>query len=355
MNHLFLTALLALLCLTHSPDPPASQEKPTRLRVHLVDGGRLVGDTSIDAIALQMEFTELKIPLEKVRRIDWMAKSRIAKVELRNGDQISGRLAAAAIPIKALFGEFDLRCEHLRSLERLPPGMQTGLPIHQGLVAYYSFDHGSEALGVDDATEQFRAEVQNAAWVEEGYRGGAVDFGGSASLTVAHDERLNLPQGLTLAAWVFPRGEHASYGMIMGKTQGSSWNGGYGLVQMSGDAEHVYFFVNNYSSLGVKVKAPRKCWSHIAGTFDGRRIRIYLNGQEAESLVVSGKRREPESPNSPRSLAVASVTTPLMMGSDASGYFWNGKLDDAALFDRALSAEEIATLYEMTAQESPAP
>lgn len=319
----------------------------SRVRVQLIDGSQLFGVTPSESIQLKLEFSELTIPLSKVRRVEWKPKSTTARVELMNEDVISGQLLSATIPVDALFGRVELRCEHLKSLDRLASESAGSMPIRKGLVAYYSFDHGLDSLGADDAHEKFVADVKGAKWVQEGRLGGAAEFDGFSSLTAPHDDALNFSKGLTLSTWVRQsEAGRSGYAMLIGKTSGSSWSGGYGLARMSGDAEHLYFFVNHYT--GPVVKAPVKAgeWTHVVGVCDGDAVKIFINGKEVQStpLTTSASQKD-ESMSGP----ITPVTMPLMLGSDQSGYFWSGMLDETALFDRALTNEEISRLYDVGA------
>lgn len=312
----------------------------SKVRVQLIDGSQILGVTPSESIKVKLEFSELTIPLEKIRRIELKPKSSIARIELLNDDILSGQLVSDSIMLQALFGGVDLKWEHLKSIDRLPPTTSGSMPIRKGLVAYYSFDHGQEGIGADDAAEKFRAEVNGAKWIEGGKLGGAAEFDGKSSLTVAHHDALNFTKGLTLSAWIKPDDtDRYGYAMIAGKTTGSSWSGGFGLAKMSGDAENVHFFVNYYSSMVVKAPVQAGQWTHVAGTFDGGTLKIFVNGKEAEVLNIKAS-------DGTSSVDVATVNVPLMFGSDQSGYFWKGKLDETALFDRALSDEEVLRLYE---------
>lgn len=346
-------ALAALLVasLAYAISVNGQEKTGSRLRAHFTDGSQVYGTTSSDSIKLKLDFSELSIPLEKVRRIVWTPKTLAARVELENDDVLTGSIANETIPLSAIFGKLDLRLEHLKSLERLPPQSAGSMPIRKGLVAYYSFDHREDSLGVDDAAEKFRAEVKGVKWIESGKLGGAAEFDGASALSVPHDDALNFTKGLTLSAWIHPaQADRYGYAMVVGKTSGSSWQKGFGLARMSGDAENLYFFVNNYSRNAVKAPVKADRWSHVAGVFDGKAIKIYVDGKQVESLSLAESAKELGS-SSPDLVEIQPINVPLMFGCDQSGYFWKGKLDEAALYDRPLSDEEILRLYEVGGSE----
>ncbi|EMI18220.1 FecR protein domain protein [Rhodopirellula maiorica SM1] len=82
---------------------------------------------------------------------------------------------------------------------------------------------------------------------------------------------------------------------------------------------------------------PQKTWRHIVVTADGRQLQLYEDGKLISSKLCSA--------------VAASEFDTLWFGTDASAkQLWGGRIDELALFDRALNEEEIAALYR-TAQE----
>ena len=78
---------------------------------------------------------------------------------------------------------------------------------------------------------------------------------------------------------------------------------------------------------------PRNRWVHLAGTFDGKTMRIYVDGEERGALERPG----PIHPNDFR----------LCLGSYEAGHqaHFTGLLDEVRLYSRALSAAEVRQHY----------
>ncbi|EMI47113.1 LamG-like jellyroll fold domain-containing protein [Rhodopirellula sp. SWK7] len=82
---------------------------------------------------------------------------------------------------------------------------------------------------------------------------------------------------------------------------------------------------------------PLKTWRHIVLTADAEQLRFYEDGK----LVAS----------EPCAAIAASDSETIWFGTDAGvTQVWDGRIDEVALFDRALNEEEIVLLYQ-TAQE----
>lgn len=93
----------------------------------------------------------------------------------------------------------------------------------------------------------------------------------------------------------------------------------------------------NLSSVACESVLPLKTWRHIVMTADEKQLRIYEDG----NLVASTS----------SSTVTASESDAFWFGTDPTlERRWNGRIDELALFDRALSNEEIASLYR-TAQD----
>jgi hypothetical protein len=68
---------------------------------------------------------------------------------------------------------------------------------------------------------------------------------------------------------------------------------------------------------------------HVAGTYDGTTMRLYLNGVQVATTALTG--------------AVTQNTNTLTIGSwDGSSEFLRGSIDEVAVYGTALSAARIA-------------
>ena len=69
-------------------------------------------------------------------------------------------------------------------------------------------------------------------------------------------------------------------------------------------------------------------WTHVAGTYDGTTLRLYVNGVQVGSQAKTGSM--PVSAN------------PLQIGGDSIyGQYFPGSIDEVRVYNRALSATEI--------------
>jgi hypothetical protein len=77
---------------------------------------------------------------------------------------------------------------------------------------------------------------------------------------------------------------------------------------------------------------PLRAWTHLAGTYDGAYLRLYVNGVLARSV--------------PRTGPIFASTGPLRIGGSSivtpwGNQYFAGRIDEVRIYGRALSTEEI--------------
>ena len=191
-------------------------------------------------------------------------------------------------------------------------------PPATGLVGAWGFDErvGRQVL---DASGAGNPGTLSGATRTRGRFGGGLWFDGRNDwVTVAGDRSLDLSGGMTLAAWVRP--------LARGRTvvvKESVNRLSYGLyARPSG---HV-FTTAEHALRGRALK--RKRWSHLAMTWDGLIMRVYVNGAEASRATLIGTAK--------------TAAGPLRIGGNAIWpEFFKGTIDEVRIYDRALTAAEI--------------
>lgn len=134
--------------------------------------------------------------------------------------------------------------------------------------------------------------------------------------------------GRDVTGWIFSRGRDHGLG-----TQGDHLGlggvaGGQGkLIFFHGDDESA-----NQPAIG-RTEVPRWKWSHIAFVRDGDSVRVYLNGAKEPEIQVDSIADFPK------------AFDQFFFGGRCDNQSnWEGRLDEISVFDRALTADEIAKL-----------
>jgi len=213
--------------------------------------------------------------------------------------------------------------------------------VCDGLAGYWQLDESSGSTSAWDASGNGNhgqlVDMDPAADWDAGHLEGAVDCDGTNDhLRVPHAPGLSLIDQLTAAAWVYAHpGSLSGYDMVLNKgTEGNNQNFWFGTV---GD-EITFGFYNGgfreFNTFGENLVTDT--WYHIAASFDnaGNMVRVYVNGSEVANWSTD---REP-----------LVNTDDLYIGRSQYGEYWDGRLDEVRIYNRALYPAEIARLHALT-------
>ncbi|MHC4580489.1 MAG: LamG-like jellyroll fold domain-containing protein, partial [Planctomycetota bacterium] len=205
-----------------------------------------------------------------------------------------------------------------------------------GLIGRWTFDDLTDGMLKDSVRTALDATVQGNVSLQDGVFAAAACLDGQQAIRIKASEVFrNLPS-ITISAWVSPS-ELSGYREIFRKEDGdrrilfSFQNGGRILslgLNVAG---------SGYEELDARVRPALLTdlqWHHVAGTFDGRTMRVYLDGLEIDS------KRKPGS-------IVSGGGADAFIGSHSGrSEFFQGLMDDLRIFNVALTGAQIATLYE---------
>src|SRR5262249_8672209 len=131
--------------------------------------------------------------------------------------------------------------------------------------------------------------LSNASWTS-GQFGGALQFTGDSNsfITVASAPSLQLTTAFTISAWVNPAASQPTEPAVIAK----EISGGLPYVLYAhGDGQGPNAFTligGNYQQAAATSTIPPDTWTHLAATYDGATLSVYVNGVLASSVSVSG-------------------------------------------------------------------
>jgi hypothetical protein len=247
------------------------------------------------------------------------------------------KMAAATIDDIRIFNQA-LNSTEIESLYTLG-GWST---LNQGLVAYYPFNGNS-----NDSSGYGNNGTNNGATLTADRfdnANGAYIFNGTSNYIEVPESPNLINQHITLAAWVSP--SQSSRMIVLGK-----------LVFANAADEQYTLTIEGGFKPWVSIKRNSNCvpgagwntasgvdtivtntWTFMTGTWDGTVLRIYQNGvlDSLNTSVPAG--------------AIDSCTGgDLRIGANWSSdpIYFNGKIDDIRIYNRALSDSEISELYHL--------
>ena len=206
----------------------------------------------------------------------------------------------------------------------------------KSVVGLWRFDEASGNIARDSSGHGYDADLkENPAWVE-GKFGHALAFQGGSYLEVRNSSQ-NLSFGgaepFSITAWARNQGG----GTVIGKFNGGII-GAYILTISGSGTVSFHREVAPWSFSGTKT-LPDNDFGHVAVTYDGAEMKIYVNGE-----FDANQERGPQNTD---------TVTPVLIGArftnDAPSEFFNGVLDEVALFDVALTEQQIRdVMYGLT-------
>jgi len=199
-----------------------------------------------------------------------------------------------------------------------------------GLVAAYGFAEGAGTTVVDSSGNNNTGIINGATWTTAGQFGSALVFNGTnATVTIPNAASLGLTTHMTLEAWIYPTAALAGWRAVIAKNTDryylmASSDGGNLPV-----AGGTWTAGGNQNLYGPSV-LPVNTWTHLAATYDGTLVRLYVNGVQVASQAQTS--------------SLTTSTGTLQIGGDAySGENFAGRIDEVRIYDRALTATEIQT------------
>ena len=214
-----------------------------------------------------------------------------------------------------------------------------------GLVLHYSMETLSQGTIIDSSPSSLHGHVVAGSGTVRLVTSLA-GYGRALRLTGTAHQYVDVPMSTvldadtyTLAAWVRYTGIQND--KTLGRWEVLEKAGAYwmnvrtnGLVRVGGfyggcaNANWVY--------LDSTRALPVDRWRHVAATYDGAWLRVYIDGRAAGATRVTGRTCVSGEP-----LAVGAKNNPSKGLLEA---FWDGRLDEVRVYNRALTATEVGQL-----------
>lgn len=198
---------------------------------------------------------------------------------------------------------------------------------------------------------RFFGNTDTAFGEDSGMVENALNFDGSNDIVVIPHHSSLMPGAVTVDAWIFPTGSSEQAQRILEKG-GFNSGSGYGLEYNndvddngSGDGRVRFVIWDDGDAQFVDSTAaiPTNAWTHVAGTFDGSTMRLYVNGNLQGS----------------RSAVMESNSEPLAIGARPSFFLgflvgtnneFQGRIDEVEVFRFGLFESEIDGIFNSGAE-----
>jgi hypothetical protein len=199
------------------------------------------------------------------------------------------------------------------------------------LVGWWRLDEGTGTTAYDSSGNGNDGTLQgDPQWVA-GKVGGALEFDGNGDyVDCGNDPIFDITEEITLTVWVnandILNSEHNCW---LGKGDNA-----YAIKHQTGNYLEFFIYDGEWHSTNytTDIESLNGDWHHMAGTYDGSELKFYLDGELAANLVYSS------------TIGTATHNVTLGENSQATGRYFDGMLDDARIYNEALSADDIVAV-----------
>ncbi|MFC4112797.1 LamG-like jellyroll fold domain-containing protein [Nonomuraea zeae] len=201
-------------------------------------------------------------------------------------------------------------------------------PAPDGLVAAYGMDAGTGTAVADASGQGNNGTAASTTWSLTGKYGQALSFNGTSSwVTVPDASTLDLTGGMTLEAWVRPASV-SGWRTVLMKEFGADL--AYAVMGSGSSGPAAFIHTSSGANAPAPSNLPLNSWSHVAATYDGSTLRLYVNGVQVATNPTVGNLRV--------------GTGPLRIGGNSgSGEYFSGLIDEVRVYNKALTAAQITT------------
>jgi len=189
----------------------------------------------------------------------------------------------------------------------------------------------------------------SAVWAAGKFSSG-LQFGGSNNrLTVADAGTLDLTNAATVGAWIYPTTLRASDGIAHKGIATGAADEAYSLTLGATNSSAIRFYFRNSAGTTFSVESAAATiatnnWYFVVGTWStaaaGGNVSVYINGELANTTAVAAIQ------NARNSATALLVGSKFSSGANANANLtFRGRIDEAFIYNRAMTANEIKALY----------
>jgi hypothetical protein len=203
-------------------------------------------------------------------------------------------------------------------------------------VAAWLFEEGAGNIAEDSSENGNDGDIEGGPSWADGVFGKALDFDKVDDQIIIPDSASLELEHLTMAAWVYLRSYPEDARIITQEVDGAPYST-YSIMMSGGGYTKLEFRIaldNNRKRIPSNADVPLEEWTHVAATYDGANAVLYINGEIDKEEPQTG--------------ALLTTDNPVYIGASQfwDPRFFDGLMDDAALFNVALTQDEIKSLME---------
>jgi len=218
----------------------------------------------------------------------------------------------------------DYKNKHLNASEKTQvEGTQALTTKGPKPIARWDFDEDFK----DQTKQGNNLSAKNGATQQTGLVELAGSFDGVNDLAETASNRINISKKITISAWVKP---NATGGI---QTIVNKWYAKDSYYMGLENGKFVFALAFPGGAWGVAKRVTTTAsaykWQHVVGTYDGSKMKIYVDGKLKSTKAVSGNLQK--------------STRPVSVGSHPSWNNFKGSIDMITIYDNALNENQLFT------------
>ncbi|MCI0334617.1 MAG: LamG domain-containing protein [Planctomycetes bacterium] len=200
-----------------------------------------------------------------------------------------------------------------------------------GSVGHWKLNQTSGTTATDSSLAASHGTVNGAAnWSTRCTGTGVFDFDGSSNyVSIPSASHLQPTSAMTIAGWVKGDswGSGSDVDVILRKGEGDPNN--YQLAIADGK---IALYLDDSDAVGIRGNTVLTAgqWYHVAATWDGSTVKIFVNGQLDNSAARTG--------------TIATDTRPVYLGGHSGADYFDGMIYDVRFYNRAIYPADVAEL-----------
>ncbi len=211
-------------------------------------------------------------------------------------------------------------------------------------VGMWLFDEGNGDVTADDSANKYDGTLENGTKWTDGKFSEALQFDGTDDyVDVGNADNLSITGDFTFSMWVKISAYPISWRNMLSKLVDDTHNE-FNFRYKNSTTAQFYFGTGGAAVICNWVPSedlPLDTWTHIAGVRKSKTyLKLYFDGIEKRSANITADASSTD----------ANVT--IGRQSNANGFFFDGIIDEVAIFNAALEEEDIQTLMNTGLKES---
>jgi len=303
-----------------------------RVVLDLQDGSHIVGriaPRNLPVTIRSESIGDVKIPLERIRGIQFAASNQLVVVTLQNGDKLQGVFTQESFKLDTVFGKVAIATKLATRLT--VASARSGKPP-EGCVLWYSFDTDEGERVTDKSGHGNHGQVQGATYAANGKIGGAMQFGQvRAAVRVGNPEVLQL-QDFTISVWM-KRDSKTQVSRDIADDGELFGYGRNGYIVGIHPAGRLFLSKNGLDQVQSQTLVADTEFHHVTVAKFGQRVVFYIDGMADPSVNYSTS---------------FSFETNAAVGATGDSFLASflGVIDEVMVFNRVLSPEEVKNLHD---------